>query len=674
MPNIQKIPKLVADDGWLAPQTDQINERINLFENELSSIRKQYDSLFDYADTHLRTGIHYQEDSALWLVREWAPNAKSIQIIGEFNQWSGENHQLVNIGHGLWEISLTGSALKHRDQVKLRIQGADDSIRDRIPACIFRAVQNPETHDFTGQVWQPAPEDVYQWTHPDFDASSITSPLIYEAHTGMSGEEPRLHTYREFADEVIPHIVDAGYNVIQLMAVQEHPYYGSFGYHVSNFFAACSRFGTPEDLKYLIDTAHGNGLAVLLDIVHSHAVKNISEGLNYFDGTDHQYFHSGSKGDHPQWDSKCFDYAKPEVRKFLLSNTRYWLEEFKFDGYRFDGVTSMLYEHHGNISFDNLAKYFDAGVDKDAVLYLQLATTLCREINPHALIIAEDMSGMPGLCRPVEEGGVGFTHRLSMGIPDFWIKLLKETRDEEWNVHEIWDTMVNRRYGEKNICYAESHDQALVGDKTLAFRLMDQNMYWHMGKDDNDAVIDRGMALHKIIRLLTFSLAGEGWLNFMGNEFGHPEWLDFPREGNDWSYHYCRRQWSLMHDPNLKYQYLAKFDKDLVLLGRKYHLLNSVHAQQVWAHDEDKILAYERGGLIFVTNLHHSHSHTDYRLPVPQTGSGKYKVILNTDLPDYGGHDRVSMDTEHFTEVSYEQDALHLYLPARTALVLEKGC
>ncbi|MEZ7957105.1 MAG: alpha amylase C-terminal domain-containing protein [Rubritalea sp.] len=662
------IPKLVADDGWLAPQTDQINERISKFEHELGDIVDHSGSLYEYASAHLFTGIHYQEDSDQWIIREWAPNAKGIQIIGEFNQWLGENHELKDTNSGVWEISLPGSVLGHGQEIKLRVHGADDSVRDRIPSCITRAVQDLSTHDFTGQIWQP--KEPYQWKHENFDASSITSPLIYEAHTGMSGEEPRLHSYREFADDVIPHIADSGYNVIQMMAVQEHPYYGSFGYHVSNFFAVCSRFGTPEDLKYLIDTAHGYGIAILLDVVHSHAVKNLGEGLNEFDGTDHQYFHGGTRGDQPQWDSKCFDYGKPEVRKFLLSNTRYWLEEFKFDGFRFDGVTSMLYEHHGDISFDNLAKYFDDAVDKDAVLYLQLATTLCLEMNPNALIIAEDMSGMPGLCRPVSEGGVGFTHRLSMGTPDFWIKLLKESRDEDWDVDAIWDTMVNRRHGEKNICYAESHDQALVGDKTLAFRLMDQDMYWHMGKDDDHPVIDRGMALHKIIRLLTFTLAGEGWLNFMGNEFGHPEWLDFPREGNDWSYHYCRRQWSLMSDPHLKYQYLAKFDKDLVHLGKKYDLLNADHAQQLWTDNDDKVLAYERGNLIFITNLHHEQSQPSYRLPVPQ--AGKFKIILSTDQPEYGGHNRVSMDIEYFTELSYEQNAMHLYIPCRTSLVLEK--
>jgi len=664
--NETKIPQLVKDDIWLESQTEQINERIDIFNSHLKEIESAHGSLYDFANGHLITGVHYRPDRDVWEVCEWAPAAKSIQFVGDFNHWDGSKHELHRNPSGLWTLTLPGNTLKHEDKYKLRIRGADDSLRDRLPATLTRAVQDKETHDYSAQIWQP--EQPYQWKH-EFKIN-ITAPLIYEAHPGMCGEEPRLHSYREFADNVIPHIAEGGYNVIQLMAVQEHPYYGSFGYHVSNFFAACSRFGTPEDLKYLIDTAHGHGLAVLLDIVHSHAVKNIGEGLNYFDGTDHQYFHGGPKGDHPQWDSKCFNYGKSEVRKFLLSNVRYWLEEFHFDGFRFDGVTSMLYDHHGNISFDHFDKYFRHGIDKDAILYLQLATHLTQQIKPNALVIAEDMSGMPGLCRPIPEGGIGFTHRLAMGIPDFWIKTIKEKRDEDWNLHEIWGTLVNRRHGEPNIAYAESHDQALVGDKTLAFWLMDQHMYWHMSKDDDHPAIDRGMALHKLIRLLTLSLGGEGYLTFMGNEFGHPEWLDFPREGNGWSYQHCRRQWSLMTNPDLKYQYLNNFDRSLINTASSTNLLATPQAQQLWCHDDDKIIAYERGNLIFVINLHPTQSYTDYRIPIHR--QGEFQIILETDGAEFGGHTRIDTSVHHHTSESLGEDCLSLYLPCRTGLVLKR--
>lgn len=661
----QEIPTLVKNDIWLKDQTEAIQHRISRFDTKLAEIESTHGSLYDYANTHLKLGIQFESDK--WFVREWAPNAKSVAVVGEFNDWDGSSYPLTLGDDGVWSGELPVSALKHEDKVKLRIVGADNSVRDRIPATITRAIQDPDTHDFAGQIWSP--EEEFTWEHT-FDPSAIGAPLIYEAHTGMAGEEPRLHTYRAFADEVIPRIVELGYNTIQLMAVQEHPYYGSFGYHVSNFFAACSRFGTPEDLKHLVDTAHSHGIAVIMDIVHSHAVKNLAEGLNEFDGTDHQYFHGGGKGNHPQWDSKCFDYGKEEVVRFLLSNVRYWLEEFRFDGFRFDGVTSMLYEHHGNVAFDHYDKYFGDGVDHDCVLYLQLANTLAESIRPGVINVAEDMSGMPGLCRPTEEGGVGFSHRLAMGLPDYWIKLLKHKRDDDWNMNEVWGTLTNRRHMEANIAYAESHDQALVGDKTLAFWLMDQEMYWHMSADDDHPVIDRGMAMHKLIRLLTAFIGGEGYLTFMGNEFGHPEWLDFPREGNDWSYHYCRRQWSLVDSPDLKYKFLNNFDKGLVHTLRDHNVLAAPQAQQLCCNDGDHIIAFERANLIGVVNLHPTQSYTHYHITVPQ--AGEYEIILNSDDSAFGGHKRVDSSVKVHTIDADHGPVLSLYLPCRTSIVLKK--
>ncbi|WP_309490420.1 alpha amylase C-terminal domain-containing protein [Oceaniferula flava] len=664
----ENIPLLVKNDPWLEPYTDHIHWRMTRLQDHLQEIEKRYGNLATYASAHQYVGIHYRVHDDTWSVREWAPGAKSVSLVGEFNQWNKQSHPLVLGAQGVWETHLPGETLKHKDLVKLHIVGADDSARDRIPACIQRAVQDETSKDYSGQVWQP--EEAYVWQN-DFDPSTIDCPLIYECHVGMSGEEPRIHSYREFADEVLPRICALGYNTIQLMAVQEHPYYGSFGYHVSSFFAACSRFGTPEDLKYLIDQAHGMNIAVLLDIVHSHAVKNIAEGLNEFDGTDHQYFHSGERGDQPQWDSKCFDYGKDEVRQFLLSNTLFWIDEFRFDGFRFDGVTSMLYHHHGSVAFDHYDKYFTDGPDEDAILYLGMATTLINQLKPGCIVVAEDMSGMPGLCRPTSEGGIGFTHRLAMGIPDYWIKLLKHKQDEDWAPEEIWNVMSNRRFGEANIAYAESHDQALVGDKTIAFRLMDKEMYWHMNIDDEHPVIERGIALHKIIRLFTLVSGGEGWLNFMGNEFGHPEWLDFPREGNDWSSHYCRRQWSLVDNPELRYQHLNAFDSTMIHLTKKHHLLACNPAQMLSVHNADQVLAAERGNIIFVFNLNPQQSFPDYHISMPGNvkPGDQYRLVLDSDSEEHGGHCRLDPSATYTVN---EHHQLSIYIPSRTCIALER--
>ena len=657
-------PKLVQDDPWLEPHQGAIERRMNQFSAVLAEIEQGSKTLAAYATGHKYVGIHFHPAANQWKIREWAPAAQAVSLLGDFNNWDRGSHPLAPSDSGVWSLDLPADALAHGQKVKLHILGADGSRRDRIPACIRRAVQDPTTHDYSGQIWNtPQP---YVWKN-EFDPASIKSPLIYESHVGMAGEDPRVHTYREFADSVLPRVVKGGYNTVQLMAVQEHPYYGSFGYHVSSFFAPCSRFGTPEDLKYLIDTAHGLGLGVLLDVVHSHAVKNLAEGLNDFDGSGHQYFHDGPLGDHPAWDSKCFDYGRPEVRQFLLSNVRYWLEEFRFDGFRFDGVTSMLYHSRGNKSFGNYEDYFGSDADDMAILYLKLASKLIQDLKPGAIAIAEDMSGMPGLCRPLQDGGIGFSYRLAMGIPDYWIKLLKHSRDEDWDIGELWGILANRRFGESTISYAESHDQALVGDKTLAFWLMDKEMYWHMAKTDTHPAIERGIALHKLIRLVTLVLGGEGWLNFMGNEFGHPEWLDFPREGNGWSYHYCRRQWSLVDNPELKYGWLGEFDRQLMDFAKNTGLLSTPPAQLLHLDQGQKILVAERANLIFVFNFSVGNSLFDYSIQVP--GHETRELVLDTDQANTGGHGRV----DHASDYPVTEDGMmKIYSPSRSGVVFTK--
>lgn len=660
------IPGLVLADSWLKPYTRAIQERLRLYDWRLKEIRKQFGSLDKVSNQAKELGIHKDERTGEWIYREWAPSARGLWIIGDFNNWDRQSHPLLPRENGIWEIILPPDTLSHGQKMKVHVLGSDGSRLDRIPAFASRVVQDPESLDFASEVWQP--EEKYQWEH-EFDPSKIRTPFIYETHVGMAGEEPRVHTYREFADEVLPWISQCHYNVIQLMAVQEHPYYGSFGYHVSSFFAPSSRFGTPDDLKYLIDKAHGLGIAVLLDVVHSHGVKNIAEGLNNFDGSGGQYFHSGSTGDHPDWDSKLFDYGRRNVLAFLLSNLRWWLEEFKFDGFRFDGVTSMLYFHHGKAPFGGYDSYFGEEVDLDAVTYLQLANTLIQDIKPGAFSIGEDMSGMPGLCRPVDEGGLGFTHRLTMGIPDYWIKLLKEKKDEDWNMGEMWHVLTNRRHGEAHVAYVESHDQALVGDKTLAFQLMDSEMYWSMAKDKQSLIIDRGMALHKMIRLIAMAAGGEGWLNFMGNEFGHPEWIDFPREGNNWSYQHTRRQWSLVKDANLRYEYLAEFDNALVEWFQRTDLMLDGYARLVHLDEMNKVLAFERGHRIFVFNWSAEKAIMGYRFPAPVFGN--WRIILDTDEARFGGYARLDHTVNYVADKDNQE--LSLYLVPRTGMILERG-
>lgn len=652
--------KRMRNDPYLLSYEKTIQSRMRLVKEMRNRLTQGGRiSLGDFASGHEYFGLHFLKNQ--WVFREWAPNATAINFIGDMTDWreaGGFELEKIN-AEGVWEIRFPAGFLSHGMVYRLRMhwEGGEG---DRIPAYARRVVQDPDTLIFNAQVWSPP--DPHKWNHTDF--VSKPDPLfVYEAHVGMAQEEKKIGSYREFTERVLPRIVDAGYNVLQLMGIQEHPYYASFGYHVSSFFAASSRFGPPEDLKALIDQAHGSGLSVIMDLVHSHAVANEVEGLSRFDGTLYQYFHEGPRGIHEAWGSRCFDYGKPQVLHFLLSNCRFWLDEYHFDGFRFDGITSMLYRHHGlGKAFTSYDDYFDDTVDEDALTYLTLANELIHDVRGTGVTIAEDISGMPGLAASGEEGGVGFDYRLAMGVPDFWIRILKEKRDEDWPLGEMWYELTNRRVDEKSIGYAESHDQALVGDKTLALRLMGPDLYHHMHIKEKSLAVDRGMALHKLVRFITLATAGNGYLNFMGNEFGHPDWIDFPREGNGWSYDYARRQWGLRDNPDLRYGFLGRFDRHMIKLAREYRLLEVSSPCLIMEHSEHMVLAFERGGLIFVFNFHPTVSHNGYSI---DAAPGEYQMIMNSDAPEYGGHGRLLKDQRHFTH-----PALSLYLPTRTALVL----
>ena len=658
--------KILEYDEMLKPFAADIQLRMDNYERKKKELLADGTTLKDFANGHEYFGFHKSTaEPQGWFYREWAPAAEEVYLTGDFNNWHWLDHKLTNIGNGVWEIFIPGTeTLWHGCKVKTIVKH-NGQLLERIPTYARRVVQDPATRMFCCEIVDEAP---YQWKKKKFTPAKEL--FIYECHIGMAQEEEKVGSYIEFRDNILPRIKEAGYNTIQIMAIMEHPYYGSFGYQVSNFFAASSRFGLPNDLKSLIDTAHEMGIAVLLDVVHSHAVKNTAEGLNEFDGTTYQFFHDGPKGDHPAWGTKLFNYNKNEVIHFLLSNLKFWMDEYHFDGFRFDGVTSMLYHDHGlGVAFDGPEKYFSMNTDIEAITYLQLATELIKEVNPKAICIAEDMSAMPGMCLPIADGGVGFDYRLSMGMPDLWIRLLKETPDEFWNIHKIWYELQMRRPMEKNIGYAESHDQALVGDKTIMFRLCDAAMYTDMDKASGSIVVDRGVALHKMIRLISMAAGGEGYLNFMGNEFGHPEWIDFPREGNGWSHYYCRRQWSLVDNGYLRYGQLNEFDKAMVNFAKEGRI-HKTKPEYMMGKEDKQVLVFERGGKVFAFNFSPFNAYDDYiRVPT----RGEYKVALSTDEERFGGFGGVSLDYVYKTEKMEDgNNGFKIYLPARTAVCIEK--
>ena len=672
---------LVARDKYLEPFEEAIQGRHDHALWKINELTRNGEvSLSDFANGYQYFGLHQLKDG--WVFREWAPHATDIFLVGDFNNWTeSESYKCNRIaGTGNWELYLPLDAISHGNLYKMHVKWEGGS-GERIPAWATRVVQDDITKIFSAQVW--APKEEYQWKDNRFCLEESKKKrtftpkkdplLIYECHIGMAQDAEKVGTYTEFKDNILPRIASAGYNAIQIMAIQEHPYYGSFGYHVSSFFAPSSRCGTPEELKELIDTAHQMGISVIMDIVHSHAVKNEVEGLGNIAGDPNQYFYSGERREHPAWDSLCFDYGKNEVIHFLLSNCKYWLTEYHFDGFRFDGVTSMLYYSHGlGETFTGYQDYFNGHQDDNAICYLTLANELIHQVYPKAITIAEEVSGMPGLAAKFKDGGYGFDYRLAMNIPDYWIRTIKEKKDEDWKPSSIFWEVKNRRADEKTISYCESHDQALVGDKTIIFRLIDADMYWHFKRGDETNLVHRGIALHKMIRLVTLGSINGGYLNFMGNEFGHPEWIDFPREGNGWSHKYARRQWNLVDNKDLDYHFLSDFDRAMINVVKSEKRFNLTPVEEVWHNDGDQVLAFKRGKLLFVFNFSPTQSFADYGLLVE---AGEYEVVLNTDAKDFGGNGLADDNVKHFTNYDplYEKVGkgwLKLYIPARSAIVL----
>ncbi len=650
----KNIPCALSEDRFLDPYRQVLDRRRRTAEQEIARLEKRNGSLAGFALAHEYFGLH--REAQAWVFREYAPHAVEIFLTGEFSGWQClDEFNLKRKKCGVWEGRFPLDSMRHGMHYKMFVRW-NDGAGMRIPAYARYVVQDEQSKLFSAVIWEP--EKAFEFRYPSPPA---VYPLVYEAHPGMAQEDAKVGSFAEFKSINLPDIAAKGYNTVQLMAVMEHPYYGSFGYHVANFFAVSSRFGTPDDFKELVDEAHRLGLRVIMDIVHSHAVKNEAEGMAAIDGSRDTYF----SGEHPAWDSLIFDYSKDEVRHFLLSNCRYFLEEYHIDGFRFDGITSMLYHHHGlNRCFTSYADYFGTDVNESALTYLTLANKLIHDIRPDAVTVAEDVSGMPGLASPE---GIGFDYRLAMGVTDMWFKLL-DIPDEQWDMFYLYCELTNRRRDEKSLSYVECHDQAIVGGQSAFFRMTDAAIYTQMHCGSGDMSVDRAVALHKLMRLATAAAAGHGYLNFMGNEFGHPEWIDMPREGNNWSMAHARRQWSLEKDPGLRFSKLSAFDREVTALaGIPDFYEHPVHTVRI--DNDKKVIAFERCGYWFFFNFHPVQAYFDYELEVLR---GSYATVLDSDRAEFDGFSRRENGQRYFSMPREFGEVISLYLPPRSALVLKR--
>lgn len=668
-------PLSPMQDSELMDYADFFARRRDLFLHETARIRAAWGNLAAYAGLHLDLGMRNvtgEDGRPYRRLREWMPAANSLYLTTNRTDFARryEYRFKRTDDPNVWELFVPLEELPHGTYYELHVASSRTKGHvKRVPAFAVWVEQNRDNEDeWCARVWDPPEPHRFLYPRP----ARAAFPRIYEAHVGIArpllGKKPKQYgTYEYFARKVLPRIAEGGYTAVQLMGIAEHPLYKSFGYQVSSYFAPSSRFGTPDEFKTLVDEAHRLGLAVYLDITHSHSCPNTEQGLARYDTTNY-FFHKKKT----QWATLSFDYGLEATRRFLLSNCRWWMEEFKVDGFRFDAVGNMIYTDHGlGDDFSHVGRcFYGAGgtsrLDENGVLYLSLANTLVHELAPEAFTVAEEFSGAPGMSCAPEQGGLGFDRRFAMGIPDYWAKFIRG-EGSGTSMGMLWHEMTNRRWYDKTVSYTECHDQCINGDDAFIWRLIGDDMYEHMSMFSNSWKNSRGVALHKLMRFVTLATAGQGWLNFMGNEFGHPEWIDDEA--------YAHRQWHLAETGHLKYSKLDAFDRAMLGLVREHggDFKKSPHFRFI--HEEDRLLAFERGRLLFVFNFHETRPQSALNLMVTP---GKYTEILSSDELAYAGYGNLSVKRAaggHFSDPSSgaTEQRITLYLPPLTALALLRG-
>ncbi|XP_020575032.1 1,4-alpha-glucan-branching enzyme 3, chloroplastic/amyloplastic isoform X2 [Phalaenopsis equestris] len=492
---------------------------------------------------------------------------------------------------------------------------------ERVPAWATYLLPDPDGEKFCAVHWEPPPEAVHKWKNA---RPKVPKSLrVYECHVGISGAEPKVSSFNEFVSKVLPHIKEAGYNAIQLIGLVEHRDYSSVGYRVTNLFAVSSRYGTPDDFKRLVDEAHGLGLLVFLDIVHSYAAADELVGLSLYDGSNDCYFHSGKRGHHKHWGTRMYKYGDVDVLHFLLSNLKWWVTEYLIDGFNFHSLSSMFYTHNGFATFSGeMEEYCNQYVDKDALIYLILANEMLHDVHPNIITIAED-------------------------IVDVLVK--------------------NSQGSDKMLVYVENHNQSMSGGRSFADILLSKQAHKSSKRED---MVLRGSSLLKMMKLITFTISGPAYLNFMGNEFGHPNRVEFPSPGNNYSFSYANRQWDLPRNEGLHCDQF-NFDKDMTRLDEIEQILSKRLPNIHHVNDSVKVISYIRGPLLFIFNFHSEMSYELYNIGVEE--AGEYQIILNTDETIYGGLGVLRRDQYLLRTISKRNDgyrnSLEVTLPSSSAQV-----
>ena len=581
----------------------------------------------------------------------WAPNATRVSVIGAFNDWDGRAHQMRCLGvSGVFELFVPDVGAE--TLYKFEIRSPSGALRVKTDPYAFKMEQGP------GHASIVQARDSYDWQDGAWlaqraDADPLREPmLVYEVHLAswMRGEHNRLLTYRELAPRLAEHVKRMGFTHVELLPVLEHPFGGSWGYQVGGYFAPTSRHGTPDDFRAFVDTMHEAGIGVLLDWVPAHFPKD-EWALRRFDGTACYEHEDPRRGDHPEWGTHIFNYARCEVRNFLLANALYWIEEFHIDGLRVDAVASMLYLDYGREAGQWLCNRFGGRENLEAVSFLKQLNHTVHSLHPGVITVAEESTSWPKVTHPISEGGLGFTLKWNMGWMHDTLDYVKVDPFFRKGAHDKLTFAMMYEYSER-FMNPLSHDEVVHLKRSLLEKMPG----------------DVWQRFANLRALIGYSITRPGKsLFFMGTELGsHHEWN-----------HDISLEWHLMGDA--RRQGLMAFMESLGALYRQYSCFwrrDHEPSGFGWIDVSDKeqsVLSYARydgsSHAMVVLNLTPVPREA-YRLGAPAMGT--YHVVLNSDATSFGGSGYAVADTTEAEMVQHHgfPQSVTVSLPPLSILVL----